>query len=125
MCEESHDHRQAEARRDAFELFQAGANWPVRETFDGAMQMSRKSLEFLGWRPYAARRAANKFRDYDRDLLLQQARMQIDGVEEEEMVARARQMMQDLESLFVQDATEAGKSEMQDTWAENENAEGR
>ena len=114
----------ATGRREAFELFQAGSDSVVRETFDGAIHMSRRALELLGMRPYAARRAANKFRDYDRDLLVQQAKMAEEGMEEEERIARARQVMKDLENLFVQDAAD-GKSELQDTWAANDNAEGR
>ena len=114
----------ARGRQDALPLFRAGADDVVRETFDGAMQMSRHALEQLGTKPYAARRAANNFRAYDRELIDRQAAMDFENMEEAERVRMIRAAHEELESLFVQDTT-TGKAALHDTWVKNPNAEER
>lgn len=114
----------ARGRQDALPLFRMGADAVVRETFDGAMQMSRHALELLGTRPYTARRAANNFRAYDRDMIDRQAKMDFESLDEAERVRIIRAAHEELESLFVQDMA-TGKTALNDTWVKNPNAEDR
>ena len=83
-----------------------------------------ESLEMLGVKPYAARRAANKFKDYDLELLKEQIRADFDNVDEAERIRRVRAIVDELESLFVQDS-QSGKEALRDTWVNNPNAEDR
>ncbi len=114
----------AKGRTDALSLTRAGAEGVVRETFDGALMIARQSLEMLGVKPYAARRAANKFKDYDLELLKEQIRSDFDNVDEAERIRRVRAIVDELESLFVQDS-QSGKEALRDTWVNNPNAEDR
>lgn len=114
----------ATGRQEVRTLFEEGADAVVRETFDGAMRMSRHALEFLGARPYAARRATNNFSAHDRELMERHIQMGLANMEESERIRVIRAAQKELESLFVEDTT-AGKEALNDTWVKNPNAEDR
>jgi len=114
----------ARERRDAMKLLQSGADEVVRETFEGALQMTQRSLEFLGTRPFAARQAAKRFEAYDIALMQEWVRLEEQGIGEQERIARARQATEDLANLFVEDE-KAASTGRQDGWQGSDNAEER
>ena len=75
-----------------------------RETYLSALDMSRESLEVLGFSKEFARKSVRMFRDYDDELIEQQQAMYDD---EAKLIASAQSATAELESLFENDLNEA------------------
>ncbi|MBW4553116.1 MAG: glutathione-regulated potassium-efflux system protein KefC [Aphanocapsa sp. GSE-SYN-MK-11-07L] len=90
-------------RRHAYELIRRGADVIQRETFESALELGTEALKLLGSRSYKAHRAANLFRDHDEKVLREMALLEGD---ETAIIARARQMSQDLAQLLQSDNRE-------------------
>ena len=114
----------ARERRDAMTLLKAGADEVVCETFEGAVQMSQRALEFLGTRPFAARQAAQRFETYDIALMRDWARMEEQGIGEKERIERVRQATEDLANLLVEDQ-KSGQGDQPEGWQGSGNADER
>ena len=114
----------ARERRHAMTLLKAGADEVVRETFEGAVQMSQRALEFLGTRPFAARQAAQRFETYDIALMRDWARMEEQGIGEKERIERVRQATEDLANLLVEDQ-KSGQGGQPEGWQGSGNADER
>ena len=114
----------ARERRDAMTLLKAGADEVVRETFEGAVQMSRRALEFLGTRPFAARQAAKRFETYDIALMRDWTRMEEQGIGEKERIERVRKATEDLANLLAEDE-KAGHGTRSEGWQGSGNADER
>jgi Kef-type K+ transport system membrane component KefB len=88
-------------RHHVYQLYAAGANDIIRETFDSAVRAGRSALEALGEHPFEVEKAVRFFVRHDRDTLRQLAAAWKENVsvfENEEYVAIARrqnQMMMD------------------------------
>ncbi len=114
----------ARERRDAMTLLKAGADEVVRETFEGAVQMSQRALEFLGTRPFAARQAAKRFETYDIALMRDWTRMEEQGIGEKERIERVRKATEDLADLLTEDE-KAGHGARPEGWQGSGNADER
>ena len=114
----------ARERRDAMTLLKAGADEVVRETFEGAVQMSQRALEFLGTRPFAARQAAKRFETYDIALMRDWTRMEEQGIGEKERIERVRKATEDLANLLAEDE-KAGHAARPEGWQGSGNADER
>ncbi|GAA6182628.1 monovalent cation:proton antiporter-2 (CPA2) family protein [Shimia sp. NS0008-38b] len=82
-------------RSHVYDLYQAGAQDIIRETFDSAVRAGRSAYEALGIHPYQAERLAQRFKKIDRDLLVSTASAHKPGVpisENEEFVALTREL---------------------------------
>lgn len=86
-------------RRHAYELIQQGVEVVERETFGSALEMGVEALKVLGVRAYKAQRAANMFRQHDVDALYELAQVKDENL----LLARSRQLTQDLERLLQSD----------------------
>ncbi|MBW4653532.1 MAG: monovalent cation:proton antiporter-2 (CPA2) family protein [Kaiparowitsia implicata GSE-PSE-MK54-09C] len=92
-------------RRHAYELIRLGVDAIQRETFSSALEMGIDALKLLGMRSYRAVRAARLFQHHDEQALYDQAVMQGD---ETALLARSRQLSQDLERLLQSDQQDLG-----------------
>ena len=63
----------AQNRNDVYDLYQAGANDMIRETFDSAVRAGRSALEAFGVHPYEAEKISRAFVDSDRTMLRRMA----------------------------------------------------
>jgi hypothetical protein len=68
-----------------------------RETFESSLRLGSKVLEGLGWSVHSARRAANRFREHNLEILRDLRAIRSDQTA---LVARARQVREDLTSMF-------------------------
>jgi voltage-gated potassium channel Kch len=90
-------------RRHAYELIRHGVTVIRRETFGSALEMGVDALKLLGVRSHRAHRAAQTFRQYDEEALHDMAAVEGDDAV---VLARSRQLAQDLEQLLQSDAEE-------------------
>ncbi len=90
-------------RRHAYELIRRGADVIQRETFSSALELGTEALKLLGTRSYKAHRAANLFKEHDEKVLQEMAHLEGD---ETAIIARARQMSQDLAQILQSDNRE-------------------
>ncbi|WP_420433816.1 cation:proton antiporter [Hyphobacterium sp.] len=88
-------------RHHVYQLYAAGADDIIRETFDSAVRAGRSALEALGEHPFEVEKAVRFFVRHDRDTLRELAtawKENVDVFDNEEYVAIARrqnQMMMD------------------------------
>lgn len=87
-------------RRHAYELIRQGADAIQRETFGSALEMGIEALKLLGARSYKAHRAAQIFKQHDEEVLQEMAHLEGD---ESALVARSRQLANDLAQLLQTD----------------------
>ncbi|MBD2461221.1 glutathione-regulated potassium-efflux system protein KefC [Oscillatoria sp. FACHB-1407] len=87
-------------RRHAYELIRREVDVIQRETFDAALNMGVEALRLLGVRSYRAHRAAQTFKHHDEEALHEIAMTEGD---ETFLVARSRQLAQDLAQLLQTD----------------------
>lgn len=80
-----------------YDLIDRGVAIWERETFESSLRMSAEVLKTLGWEPYAAVRAANKFREHNVKMIHQ---MHVVRDDESKLVSAARQARADLEKMF-------------------------
>jgi len=90
-------------RRHAYELVRLGVDVIRRETFGSALDMGVEALKLLGVRAYKAHRAAQTFRQYDWEALQDMAFVEGDDTA---LIARSRQLSDDLEQLLRTDEQE-------------------
>lgn len=87
-------------RRHAYELLRRGVDVIQRETFDSAVEMGVEALKLLGVRSYKAHRAAQTFKEHDKQALQEMAQIMGD---ETVLIARSRQLSEELEQILRSD----------------------
>lgn len=90
-------------RRHAYELIRRGVDVMQRETFGSALEMGVEALKLLGVRSYKAHRAAQTFKHHDEEAMRDMALMEADDTA---LMARSRQLSQDLERILQSDERE-------------------
>ncbi|MDP4031274.1 MAG: NAD-binding protein, partial [Pseudorhodobacter sp.] len=96
----------AHDRVHVYELFKAGANDIVRETFDSSVRAGRYVLENMGFSEYEAAKLSQTYYKVDRAALRDLAELWVPGQPvhlNEAYVARARQLDRDLEIALTDD----------------------
>lgn len=91
-------------RNHVYQLYRAGANDIVRETFDSALRGARYMLQAMGWSDYDAFAARDAFFKADRHALLELASVwdpDVPNVQNEAYVALAKQINSDLHTGFL------------------------
>ena len=94
----------ARDRVHVYELYQAGANDIVRETFDASIRAGRYVLENMGFSDYEAAKLSQAYFKVDRAAMRDLAELWVPGesvVKNEAYVARARQLDRDLETALI------------------------
>lgn len=95
----------ARDRVHVYELYQAGANDIVRETFDSAIRVGRYVLENTGFTEYEAAKLSQTFYKLDRAAMRDLAELWVPGQpiqHNERYIARARQLDRDLETALIE-----------------------
>ncbi|MDT8856663.1 cation:proton antiporter [Paracoccaceae bacterium Fryx2] len=96
----------ARDRVHVYELFQAGANDIVRETFDSSIRAGRYVLENIGFTDYEAARLSQTYYKVDRAAMRDLAELWVPGQPvhlNDAYVARARQLDRDMETALIDD----------------------
>ena len=91
-------------RVHVYELYQAGANDTVRETFDSSVRAGRYVLENMGFSEYEAAKLSQAYWRIDRAAMRDLAKLWVPGQpvhENAAYVARARQLDADLETALI------------------------
>ncbi len=99
----------ARDRVHVYELYQAGANDIVRETFDSSVRAGRYVLENMGFSEYEAAKLTQTYFKIDRAAMRDLAQLWVPGQpvhENEAYIARARQLDRDLETALLDDLDE-------------------
>ncbi|MCU0524379.1 MAG: monovalent cation:proton antiporter-2 (CPA2) family protein [Elainella sp. Prado103] len=99
-------------RRHAYELIRRGVDVIQRETFSSALDMGVDALKLLGVRSYRAHRAALIFKEHDEAAMHDMAELEGD---EAVLVARSRQLAEDLEQILREDNQEL-RQEVDRAW---------
>lgn len=102
----------ARNRPHAYALLDLGVERVVRETFFSSVALVDNVLQGLGLSPAESKETAQKFSDYDENLLLQQQKFHQD---EQRLIASAQTAAKELEDLFEQDTQTAGEAATQKT----------
>lgn len=100
----------ARDRVHTYELYQAGANDIVRETFDSSVRAGRYVLENIGFTEYEAAQLSQTYFKVDRAALRDLAALWVPGLpslKNEAYIARAKQLDRDLETALIQELDEA------------------
>ena len=100
----------ARDRVHVYELFQAGANDIVRETFDSSVRAGRYVLENMGYNEFEAAKLSQAFFHLDRQTMRHLAEVWVPGQpvdKNPEYIARAKQMNRDLETALIEALDEA------------------
>lgn len=96
----------ARDRVHVYELFQAGANDIVRETFDSSIRAGRYVLENMGFSEYEAAKVSQAYYRIDRAAMRDLAKVWVPGQPthlNEAYIARAKQLDRDLESALMEE----------------------
>ena len=91
-------------RVHVYELYQAGANDIVRETFDSSIRAGRYVLENMGFSDYEAAKLSQAYFQVDRAAMRDLAELWVPGqsvLKNEAYIARARQLDRDLETSLI------------------------
>ncbi|MGE5565737.1 MAG: monovalent cation:proton antiporter-2 (CPA2) family protein [Parcubacteria group bacterium] len=88
-------------RPHAYELLNSGAHEVERETFEGALALSQKALERLGYSATKAKKAVDLFRSYDRKTFDQLRPLW--GGEDEAYILASREAARTTERLLQED----------------------
>jgi monovalent cation:H+ antiporter-2, CPA2 family len=94
----------ARDRVHVYELYQAGANDIVRETFDSSIRAGRYVLENMGFTDYEASKLSTAYFQVDRAAMRDLAELWVPGqpiTKNEAYIARARQLDRDLETSLI------------------------
>jgi monovalent cation:H+ antiporter-2, CPA2 family len=89
-----------------YELYQAGANDIVRETFDSSIRAGRYVLENMGFTDYEASKLSTAYFQVDRAAMRDLAELWVPGqpiTKNEAYIARARQLDRDLETSLIKE----------------------
>ncbi len=95
----------ARDRVHVYELYQAGANDIVRETFDSSVRAGRYVLENIGFSEYEAAQMSQTYFKGDRTALRELAELWVPGQPihlNEAYIARAKQLDRDLETALIE-----------------------
>jgi monovalent cation:proton antiporter-2 (CPA2) family protein len=87
-------------RQHAYELIRHGVDIVQRETFDSALELGVEALKLLGIRAHRAHRAARTFKRHDEQAVQQMAHLTDD---ETVLIARSRQLSEELEQILRSD----------------------
>ncbi|WP_136635428.1 monovalent cation:proton antiporter-2 (CPA2) family protein [Pseudooceanicola onchidii] len=93
----------AHDRRHTYELYQAGADDIVRETFDSSLRAGRYVLENVGFTEYEASKLEDAFYHHDRDTIRDLAELwdpDVPADKNPEYVARSKELERDLETAL-------------------------
>jgi CPA2 family monovalent cation:H+ antiporter-2 len=96
----------ARDRVHVYELYQAGANDIVRETFDSSVRAGRYVLENTGFSEYEASQMSQTFWRIDRAAMRDMAELWVPGQpldQNPEYITRVRQLERDLESALFEE----------------------
>ena len=96
----------ARDRVHVYELFQAGADDIVRETFDSSIRAGRYVLENMGFSEYEAAKVSQAYYRIDRAAMRELAKVWVPGQPthlNEAYVARAKQLDRDLEDALMEE----------------------
>ncbi len=99
----------ARDRVHVYELFQAGANDIVRETFDSSVRAGRYVLENMGFSEYEAAKASQTFARVDRAAMRDLAQLWVPGQPTHlnaPYVARARELERDIATALMEELHE-------------------
>ena len=94
----------ARDRVHVYELYQAGANDVVRETFDASIRAGRYVLENMGFSDYESAKLSQAYSKVDRAAMRDLAELWVPGqpvTQNEAYIARARQLDRDLETSLI------------------------
>jgi monovalent cation:H+ antiporter-2, CPA2 family len=103
----------ARDRTHVYELYQAGANDIVRETFDSSVRAGRYVLENMGFSDYEASKLSQAYFKVDRAAMRDLAELWVPGesvLKNEPYIARARQLDRDLETALINELDAARPS---------------
>ena len=92
-------------RVHVYELYQAGANDTVRETFDSSVRAGRYVLENMGFSEYEAAKLSQAYWRIDRGAMRDMAELWVPGQpvsENAAYIARAKQLDSDLETAMIE-----------------------
>ncbi len=101
----------ARDRTQVFRLFQAGANDIVREMFDSSLRAGRYVLENMGVSEFEASELQKTFYTHDRHSVRELAALwdpDLPTVENQEYIARARELEAELETMLLSQLEESG-----------------
>lgn len=90
-------------RMEVFDLYQAGANDIIRETFDSAVRAGRSALEGLHVHPFEAEKIVSAFVDTDKKSMLELATIHNPGVpahENQALIALSKKMKEQTEAAI-------------------------
>ena len=93
----------ARDRRHTYELYQAGADDIVRETFDASLRAGRYVLENTGFTEFEASRLEDAFYHHDRDTIRELAELwdpNVPADQNPEYVERSKELERDLEAAL-------------------------
>ena len=96
----------ARNRQHAFKLMDLGVDQIIRETLHSSLELTRRTLEGIGFKPDDAAERVERFRRFDEQLLIEQHLVYDD---ESALIQSTEQSRKDLVALF-----EAGDSGMRD-----------
>jgi CPA2 family monovalent cation:H+ antiporter-2 len=94
----------ARDRNHVFRLYQAGANDIVREMFDASLRAGRYVLENMGVSEFEAAELETMFYHHDRHSVRELAALwdpDVPTIENEEYIARARELEDELETMLL------------------------
>ncbi len=100
----------ARDRLHVYELYQAGANDIVRETFDSSIRAGRYVLENMGFTEYEAAQMSRTYFDMDRAAMRDLAALWVPGQPvhlNQAYIDRAKQLDRDLETALIQSLDES------------------
>ena len=106
-------------RHHVYQLYAAGANDIIRETFDSAVRAARSALEGLGEHPFEAEKSVRYFVRHDRETLVKLAAAWREGEsvwDNPEYLAIARQQADMMEETMRNDRETARDNALERAW---------
>lgn len=101
-------------RNHSYELFHAGANEIVRESFDSSLRAGKYMLQGMGWSEFDAERAREHFFESDRHALADLAEVwdpDVPNLQNKAYVERAKAVNEDLYTSFLSNLTQVLEAE--------------
>ena len=104
-------------RNHTYELFHAGANEIVRESFDSSLRAGKYMLQGMGWTEFDAERAREHFFEADRHALAELAEQwdpDVPNLQNKAYVEKAKAVNEDLYTSFLSNLTQVLEAENSD-----------
>ena len=101
-------------RNHTYELYHAGANEIVRESFDSSLRAGKYMLQGMGWSEFEAERAREHFFEADRHALSELAEVwdpAVPNLQNKAYVERAKTVNEDLYTSFLSNLTQVLEAE--------------